>query len=58
MTMEDIAINVGFSTRQSFYATFFRQCGMTPKEYRIMYGPSKEKNKKPAKRKGKPAKKR
>ena len=58
MTMEDIAINVGFSTRQSFYATFFRQCGMTPKEYRIMYGPSKEKSKKPAKRKGKPAKKR
>ena len=58
MTMEDIAINVGFSTRQSFYATFFRQCGMTPKEYRIMYGSSKEKNKKPAKRKGKPAKKR
>ncbi len=58
MTMEDIAINVGFSTRQSFYATFFRQCGMTPKEYRIMYGPSKEKSKKPAKRKRKPAKKR
>ena len=58
MKMEDISINVGFTTRQSFYATFFRQCGMTPKEYRIMYGPSKEKNKKPAKRKGKPAKKR
>lgn len=38
MTMEDIAINVGFSTRQSFYATFFRQCGMTPKEYRLMHG--------------------
>lgn len=58
MTMEDIAINVGFSTRQSFYATFFRQCGMTPKEYRIMYGPSLKKSTKPAKKKKKPARKR
>ena len=35
MTMEDIAINVGFSTRQSFYATFYRQCGITPREYKL-----------------------
>jgi len=37
MTMEDIAINVGFTTRQSFYATFYRLCGTTPKEYKQMY---------------------
>ena len=36
MTMEDIAINVGFSTRQSFYADFNRISGMTPREYRSM----------------------
>lgn len=38
MTMEDIAINVGFTTRQSFYAAFYRLTGMTPKEYRQLYG--------------------
>ena len=37
MTMEDIAINVGFATRQSFYAAFYRQCGITPKEYRMQF---------------------
>jgi YesN/AraC family two-component response regulator len=38
MKMEDIAINVGFTTRQSFYATFYKLCGITPKEYRKTYG--------------------
>jgi len=38
MTMEDVANNVGFTTRQSFYATFYRVCGMTPREYRQTYG--------------------
>lgn len=38
MTVEDIATNVGFSTRQSFYATFYRLCGITPKEYRLAHG--------------------
>lgn len=37
MTMEDIAVNVGFSTRQSFYAAFYRQCGMTPREYKLTH---------------------
>ena len=37
MTMEDIAINVGFTTRQSFYADFNRVSGMTPREYRIAH---------------------
>lgn len=35
MTMEDVAINVGFTTRQSFYAAFYRECGMTPREYKL-----------------------
>ncbi len=38
MTVEDIAINVGFTTRQSFYASFYRLCGTTPKEYRLAHG--------------------
>jgi len=38
MTVEDIAINVGFTTRQSFYAAFYRLCGITPKEYRLAHG--------------------
>ena len=38
MTVEDIATKVGFTTRQSFYATFYKLCGITPKEYRITQG--------------------
>lgn len=38
MTVEDIATNVGFTTRQSFYATFYKHCGTTPKEYRVAHG--------------------
>lgn len=38
MTVEDIAINVGFTTRQSFYVSFYRHCGTTPKEYRLVHG--------------------
>ena len=37
MTMEDIAVNVGFATRQSFYAAFYRQAGTTPREYRMTH---------------------
>ena len=37
MTIEDVAINVGFTTRQSFYADFNRLSGMTPREYRILH---------------------
>lgn len=42
MTMEDIAVNAGFTTRQSFYATFYKLCGMTPREYRQTYGTPSE----------------
>ena len=38
MKMEDIAINVGFTTRQSFYATFYKLSGITPTEYRKLFG--------------------
>lgn len=55
MKMEDIAVNVGFTTRQSFYATFYKVCGITPKEYRQTYGiMPKPKPAKP-KKKAKPA---
>lgn len=46
MKMEDIAVNVGYTTRQSFYAAFYRQCGKTPKEYKMMlseFHPEEEK---------------
>lgn len=38
MTIEDIAINVGFTTRQSLHAAFYWHFGTTPKEYRLKYG--------------------
>jgi AraC-like DNA-binding protein len=28
---------VGFSNRQSFYASFFRVMGITPREYRMQH---------------------
>ena len=34
MTMKEIALTVGFSNRQSFYAAFFKRTGQSPKEYR------------------------
>ena len=35
LTIEDVSDAVGFSTRQSFYTSFKRFTGMTPREYRI-----------------------
>lgn len=37
MTMEDVSDMVGFSNRQSFYASFYRLTGMTPREYRMIH---------------------
>lgn len=34
LRMEEISDAVGFSNRQSFYASFYRVTGMTPREYR------------------------
>ena len=33
--MEDISTMVGFANRQSFYASFYRINGMTPREYKL-----------------------
>lgn len=35
LTMEEISDMVGFSNRQSFYASFYRINGMTPRDYKI-----------------------
>lgn len=56
MTIEDIAINVGFTTRQSFYASFYRMYGTTPKEYRLAYGFTPKNELPPAKAKKQKAK--
>ena len=37
MKMQDISDYVGFSNRQSFYASFFKTVKMTPREYRKRY---------------------
>lgn len=39
MTIEQISDMVGFSNRQSFYASFFRILGITPRDYRIAHQP-------------------
>lgn len=35
LNMEDISDMVGFANRQSFYASFFRINGITPREYKM-----------------------
>ena len=35
MTIEDIALAVGFQNRQCFYVAFYKRLGITPREYRI-----------------------
>ena len=37
LRMEEISDMVGFSNRQSFYASFYRVIGMTPREYRLQH---------------------
>lgn len=48
MRIEEVSDMVGFSNRQSFYASFYRIKGITPKEYRLLHG---TKLKKPNKKK-------
>ncbi len=38
MTMEEIALLVGFSTRQTLYKAFAKVHGMTPAEFKNEYG--------------------
>ena len=44
LNMEDISDMVGFSNRQSFYASFYRINGMTPREYKLSAQKSANKN--------------
>ncbi len=37
LRMEEVSDMVGFSNRQSFYASFFRIVGITPREYRMQH---------------------
>ena len=37
LRMEEVSDMVGFSNRQSFYASFFRVIGITPREYRMQH---------------------
>ena len=37
LRMEEVSDMVGFANRQSFYASFYKLTGITPKEYRIQY---------------------
>lgn len=49
LNMEDISDMVGFSNRQSFYASFYKINGITPREYKLRHlsqlDKSKRKNK-------------
>ena len=37
LRMEEVSDMVGFANRQSFYASFFRFMGCTPREYRLQH---------------------
>ena len=37
LRMEEVSDMVGFANRQSFYASFFRVVGVTPREYRMQH---------------------
>ncbi len=39
LNMEDISDMVGFANRQSFYASFYKINGMTPREYKFRHLP-------------------
>jgi AraC-like DNA-binding protein len=37
LSMGDICDMVGFANRQTFYASFYRFVGVTPRQYRLEY---------------------
>ena len=45
LRMEEVSDMVGFANRQSFYASFYKLMGITPREYRVQHGPKKQKTK-------------
>ena len=46
LRIEEVSDMVGFANRQSFYASFYRQTGITPREYRQQHLPRAAKVKK------------
>ena len=40
LRMEDVGSMVGFSNRQSFYASFYKIMNMTPRDYRMQHAQS------------------
>lgn len=51
LRIEEVSDMVGFANRQSFYASFFKITGITPKEYRVLHGAPVEPPVKPKKKK-------
>lgn len=49
LRIEEVSDMVGFANRQSFYASFYRIMGITPKEYRLQHMPKLQKPKKKTK---------
>ena len=49
LRIEEVSDMVGFANRQSFYASFYRIMGITPKEYRLQHMPKVTKSKKKTK---------
>jgi len=55
LRMEDVSAMVGFANRQSFYASFFRIMGITPRDYRLQHATAIPEKKRPAKKDAKNA---
>jgi len=50
LRIEEVSDMVGFSNRQSFYASFYKIMGITPKEYKQMHVMKQPKKAKPQKK--------
>jgi AraC-like DNA-binding protein len=55
LRMEDVSAMVGFANRQSFYASFYRIMGITPRDYRLQHTTVIPEKKRPAKKDAKNA---
>lgn len=57
LNMEDISDMVGFANRQSFYASFYKINGITPREYKLRHYQQHPAEMKKPKKRGRKAKK-